>query len=124
MLTVGFILVVIARWNRASGRLLWESCQHMHDEYVLEATVEGLRFQTSKYRTDLHWPGILRSAESDRVIVLFVGDSAFQIVPTRAFADAQALEAFRNLVQTMTISRASNVHLPLPPPLPHNGAGK
>lgn len=59
----------------------------------------GARFQFGKERVNRPWERYTSFVESPQVFVLIYGRWAYSVVPKRAFADPQAIDAFRALLR-------------------------
>lgn len=82
---------------------------------TLEADERGLRIYSATNRSELTWSGFRGVDVSRRVLVLRVSDLHGVMVPRSAFADADAVHAFAELVRER-LERGEDAALQDPPP--------
>ncbi|HEV2295238.1 MAG TPA: YcxB family protein [Tepidisphaeraceae bacterium] len=89
---------VIFRFLRGATRRAWDAQPQLRLPQTLEQTERGLRFDDGRSTHDYAWSAFTKFRESENVMLLYLSDLGFEIIPKRAFADAAQFGAFRALI--------------------------
>jgi hypothetical protein len=120
-----FVLLVIGATVRQTSRQVeqaWERQAPLRRPVRLEIAPGGIVCDQQVNRRQYDWAALARFTETPNVLMLWVSEMAFEIVPKRAFPSAAELETAREMFLTQIqdpeiLPRAFPV-LPVPPPLP------
>jgi hypothetical protein len=83
-------------YGRNSYRALWKQFSHLHGKKWLCWDADGFQLADTDSRLNYEWRALKAWLETGDLLLLFVSDLAFHIVPKRAFAaDESLLDAFR-----------------------------
>jgi|SRR5215213_2024336 len=69
------------------------------DEFFLEFTDDGIRFQTEQIDSKLNWSLYSSVIENDRFYVLVYGKGMMSVIPKRAFTAHDQETIFRNMLR-------------------------
>jgi hypothetical protein len=129
-LWLGFTGLMLIMWRvrRGTTRRSWLGQQQVHGPTTMQTTADGLLFLRSDSRSHDDWSAFKKYVWSADVLLLYLGDLVFHIVPLRAFPDAAAADAFRAVLEQRQVP--TDTHRPpafpvapappaaTPPPLP------
>jgi len=76
------------------------------EEYCLEFDDSGIHFTTPTIDSHIEWSHYNRVVESDRVFILIYGKPMYTTIPKSAFANADEIGEFRELLQRQGIQMA------------------
>jgi hypothetical protein len=100
MLSVGLILFTfVVSLFFILPRQRFRSDPRHRDEFFLEFTEDGIRFQTERIDSRLDWSLYSGVLENDRFYVLIYGKGMMSVVPKRAFTTHDQEMTFRNLLR-------------------------
>lgn len=121
--TLVVLWLIFIRVIRGTQRRMWDGMSYLHDPTTLEASENILDVRSDTFITQYNWRGIRGYREGEHIYALFLGPYAFLIVPKRAFATTEEVEAFRQIVEIRTTAPAGVARgfEPIPngpPPLP------
>jgi hypothetical protein len=86
-------------------RRLWEGQQHLQRPKRLEVSEEGIVLSDAVSRSELRWPAFSHAVETPNLLLLYLSNFSFQMVPKRAFASAAEADDFREIVRRMIVER-------------------
>ncbi len=95
-IVLGMILVVLTLPLKAR-RAIRKQRALQHDVEI-SWNDQGASTRSLHGGATVPWEDFLGWKENNRVVLLYISESQFYVVPKRAFVDAASLEAFRELV--------------------------
>jgi hypothetical protein len=123
----------IILWYGARGRIrrAWRGQPSLHLGHTFEFFDDRVLVDTTQSRTETKWTAFPRVLETPNLLLLYVSDVAFHILPKRSLAGAGELERFRGFLvnrvegktQAFPVIALGSVNRPTPdaPPVPSPG---
>lgn len=111
--TVLFFLIAIVEWfswldpHYFRVRLSFRQNSKFRETYYLTFSDAGIHFKTKSVESNLAWTHYRRSLGNQKVILLVYGNWMYTVIPTRAFADAEKLNAFRSLIHQKIVDNSN-----------------
>jgi hypothetical protein len=101
LLMITLFAIFVAKHQRTSIRRAWDGQKNLHRPHTLDMTVQGVTVSTPLSRSDYHWDAIPKFLETPNMLILYVSDLTFHLVPKRALATLEELEAFRSMCKNL-----------------------
>jgi hypothetical protein len=108
-----FIWFFVFRLMRSMPRRHWDAQPHLALPHTMTVTDDGMRFQCAVATYDYRWSGMTKWREDDQIMLLYVSDVAFQMIPKRALSPEQLVQ-LREIVQRRVRSVDGPVGFPIP----------
>lgn len=77
---------------------------HLHQPQTLSWDTHSLTFRTVHRSGKIGWGELVKYRENHNIVLLYVTDNLFQILPKRCFDSEAALASFRQHVAPITVS--------------------
>jgi hypothetical protein len=87
-------------YRRRDVKRRWEAQPFLHRPFTLEANDAGITFEEPKSMNRYSWDYFPGFRDTPNMLLLYVSPYGFWIIPKRAFASTEALEAFKALLLT------------------------
>ena len=87
-------------YRRTDVKRRWEGQSFLHRPYTLEADSTGITMEEAKSMSRYQWDYFPGFRETLNTLLLYVSPYGFWIIPKRAFASIEELEAFKALLLT------------------------
>jgi|SRR5947207_913783 len=102
MIIFGAIIVTLRIIRRRQGpRAMLAQAPAYHGEMVADIDAGGVALQSRLYRAHYHWEAVIRFRETKRLFLLFVNPNTAMVLPKRAFATPEELDAMRAMAQKL-----------------------
>jgi hypothetical protein len=113
-LTILVYVSVIAAHNRSTSiPRHWQNRPDLHRHQTLDISAPGVVFSDTDSRREYQWTAFLKGEETRYLFLLFSWEYGATMIPKRAFASSEELEAMRNLMKL--IPRDSSRGFPIAP---------
>lgn len=79
-------------------RVMFRANPKFHEEHELTFSDSGIHFKTNTIDSQINWDHYSKVIESPHIFLLIYGKMMYSVIPKRAFAGGEKLEAFRSLL--------------------------
>jgi len=94
------IVVVMKLILKTRLRVEWNAQSHLHLMHTLQATVERVTIGTATSTHHYEWSAITAFVQTPRTFLLLFSDAAYHVIPKRAFASTEQIDAFAQMLRT------------------------
>lgn len=95
-----YLALVFGLWLPYRIRRTFKQRKDLQRSCSFTATPEGLRFASEGVEGVKPWGDYLKWREGRKVLLLYISDGHFQMIPKRFFESGEALSAFRTLLES------------------------
>jgi hypothetical protein len=114
LLLLVYVSAIAAHNHSTSMPRKWENRPDLHRHQTVDISAEGLTLSDTVSRHDLQWPAFVKGEETRQLFLLFTWESSGLMVPKRAFASDEELDAMRNLMKLIPSTQSTGFQvLPL-----------
>lgn len=99
LLLLVYVSAIAAHNRSTSMPRHWENRPDLHRHQTVDISAEGLTLSDTVCRHEFQWAGFVKGEETRNLFLLFNWESGGLMVPKRAFASDEELEAMRNLMK-------------------------
>ena len=99
LLLLVYVSAIAAHNHSTSMPRKWENRPDLHRHQTVDISAEGLTLSDTVSRHDLQWPAFVKGEETRHLFLLFTWESSGLMIPKRAFASDEELDAMRNLMK-------------------------
>ncbi len=110
-----FLTFFIIRSQIAGIARSWERQTHIHGAQTADITAATITITGATTTHIYKWSAFPRHLETPNTFLLYLSEAAFQILPKRAFSNAEELNAFRNMARNL-IGKTNSAFEVLAPP--------
>jgi hypothetical protein len=99
LLLLVYVSAIAAHNHSTSLPRHWEKRLDLHRHQTVDISAEGLSLSDTVSRHDLQWAAFVKGEETRNLFLLFNWETSGLMIPKRAFASDEELNAMRNLMK-------------------------
>jgi hypothetical protein len=117
-LVAGLIVgLILTGWRKSVVKRLWETQPTFHRPHVVEVYPDHIVYSTAVGRFDHRWEAFTHVRETPGLFVLYESPYLMNMLPKRAFAGREEVDAFRELLRR-TVAQRPDPAFPVLPAIP------
>jgi hypothetical protein len=99
LLLLLYVSAIAAHNHRTSLPRHWENRVDLHRHQSVDISAEGITLSDTVSNHQFNWPAFVKGEETRNLFLLFTSEHIGLMVPKRAFATSEELDAMRNLMK-------------------------